>query len=103
MSRTERSNGVVADVAAAREGRNRALFGRARSGWFVMADLQILPGKCLLLPDPMVRSINDLTADARARFLLDMVGLGDALLRATDADRVNYEILGNSEPVPHAT
>src|SRR5947208_11089552 len=99
MSRSERSNGVSADVAAAREGRNRAVLGRAHSGWFVMADVQILPGKCLLLPDPVVRSINDLTTDARGRFLLDMIGLGDARLRVTDADRVNYEILGNSDPV----
>jgi diadenosine tetraphosphate (Ap4A) HIT family hydrolase len=102
MSRSERSNGVDAGVAAAREGRNRAVLGRARSGWFVMGDVQILPGKCLLLPDPVVCSINDLTTDARGRFLLDMIGLGDALLRVTDADRVNYEILGNSDPVLHA-
>jgi diadenosine tetraphosphate (Ap4A) HIT family hydrolase len=102
MSRSERSNGVYVDVAAARESRNRAVLGRACSGWFVMADVQILPGKCLLLSDPVVRSINDLTADARGRFLLDMIGLGDALLRATDANRVNYEILGNSDPVLHA-
>lgn len=102
MRPSERSNRVEDDVAAARESRNRAVLGRARSGWFVMADLQILPGKCLLLPDPVVRSINGLTADARTRFLSDMIGLGDALLRVTDADRVNYEILGNSDPVLHA-
>jgi len=31
-----------------------------------------------------------------------MIGLGDALLQVTDANRVNYEILGNSDPVLHA-
>jgi diadenosine tetraphosphate (Ap4A) HIT family hydrolase len=45
---------------------------------------------------------HDLTTDARGSFLLDMIGLGDALLRVTDADRVNYEILGNNDPALHA-
>jgi len=38
-NRSEGSTGVDADVAAAREGRNRAVLGRSRSGWFVMADV----------------------------------------------------------------
>jgi len=31
-----------------------------------------------------------------------MVSIGDALLKVTDAHRINYEILGNSEPELHA-
>ena len=31
-----------------------------------------------------------------------MVLIGDALLEATDAFRINYEILGNEEPALHA-
>ena len=96
------TNTIHSEVAAARAGRNPAVIGRGRSGWFVMATVQVVPGKCLLLPDPVVGSINDLTSSDRARFLLDMVGLGDALLRVTDAYRVNYEILGNGDPVLHA-
>ena len=38
----------------------------------------------------------------RAEFLRDMARLGDAILRVTSADRINYEILGNSEPELHA-
>jgi hypothetical protein len=51
----------------------------------------ILPGYCLLLPDPVVPSLNDLDAEARAAYLLDMGRLGDAVLQATDALRMNYE------------
>lgn len=89
-------------VEAARRGANRAVIGRARSGWFVLGEVQRVEGCCLLLPDPVVESLNELAAEARARFLADMVGLGDALLEATEAYRINYEILGNLEPALHA-
>jgi len=66
-----------------------------------MGDVQFLTGYCLLLPDPVVPSLNDLDAEARTQFLLDMAQIGDAVLQATGAIRMNYEILGNSEPELH--
>jgi diadenosine tetraphosphate (Ap4A) HIT family hydrolase len=72
------------------------------SGWAVMGDVQFLPGYSLLLPDPVVPSLNDLGADERARFLSEMTLIGDALLEVTRASRINYEILGNAEPELHA-
>lgn len=88
-------------VALARNGANDKVICRMPSGWAVMGDVQFLPGYCLLLPDPVVDSLNDLDADARATYLLDMARLGDAVLAATGAVRMNYEILGNSEPELH--
>ena len=67
-----------------------------------MGDVQFLPGYCLLLPDPVVPSLNSLSGSARSTFLLDMARIGDALLKVTGAHRINYEILGNSEPELHA-
>lgn len=72
------------------------------SGWAVLGDPQITRGYCLLLPDPVVSDLNALTGDGRAQFLLDMARLGDAVLAATGAERINYEILGNVEPALHA-
>ena len=60
------------------------------------------PRPGVLLADPVVTSINDLPAPDRTQFLLDMVTLGDAILRVSGAYRINYEILGNSEPELHA-
>lgn len=88
-------------VALARNGANDKVICRMPSGWAVMGDVQFLPGYCLLLPDPVVASLNDLDAEARATYLLDMARLGDAVLAATGALRMNYEILGNSEPELH--
>ncbi|HTV22791.1 MAG TPA: hypothetical protein VMG12_29075 [Polyangiaceae bacterium] len=89
-------------VALARAGQNPTLIGRTMSGWAVLGDSQLPRGYCLLLPDPVVPSLNDLDGAARQSFLLEMAALGDALLAVTDAFRINYEILGNSDAALHA-
>jgi len=89
-------------VAAARAGTNPTVIARLRSGWAVAGLTQVIDGYCLLLPDPVVPDLNALSGEARTRFLLDMVGLGDVLLELTGALRINYEILGNLEPALHA-
>jgi diadenosine tetraphosphate (Ap4A) HIT family hydrolase len=93
---------IAENVALARGDANDKVIWRMPSGWAVMGDVQFLPGYCLLLPDPVVDSLNDLDDAARAAFLRDMGRLGDALLAVTDAERINYEILGNSAPELHA-
>ena len=89
-------------VELARQGRNDTVVCRLPSGWVVLADVQVLRGWSILLPDPVVPSLNDLDHDRRAEFLRDMARLGDAILAITGAERINYEILGNSEPELHA-
>jgi diadenosine tetraphosphate (Ap4A) HIT family hydrolase len=94
---------LIADrVELARRGANETVICRLPSGWAVVGDVQFLPGYCLLLADPVVASLNDLDDARRAEFLRDMARLGDAILRVTSAERINYEILGNSEPELHA-
>lgn len=89
-------------VELARRGENAAVVCRLPSGWVVLGDVQFLRGYCLLLPDPVVPSLNDLDDEGRSAFLRDMVRLGDAILAVTSAERINYEILGNTEPELHA-
>jgi diadenosine tetraphosphate (Ap4A) HIT family hydrolase len=89
-------------VEAARAGSNPTVICRVPSGWVVMGDIQYLPGYCLLLPDPVVPDLNSLGGEHRTRFLQDMVIIGDALLQVIGAYRINYEILGNTEPALHA-
>jgi diadenosine tetraphosphate (Ap4A) HIT family hydrolase len=86
----------------ARAGENPTVVGRVASGWVVLGDAQYPPGYSLLLPDPVVGSINDLQEPARGRFLSDMVAVGDALLAITNAYRINYEIQGNADQALHA-
>jgi len=89
-------------VEQARSGELTRAIARMASGWAVLGDPQILPGYCLLYPDPVVPHLNALSGSARLQFLLDMAALGDAVLIVTGAERINYEILGNAEPALHA-
>jgi len=67
-----------------------------------MGDPQVLRGYCLLLPDPVVPQLNAMAAGSQAQFLSDMAGLGQAVLAATGALRINYAMFGNVEPALHA-
>ena len=89
-------------VEAAQRGELSRVIARMLSGWAVLGDPQITRGYCLLLPDPVVPDLNSLSGDRRRQFLDDMAALGDAVLAATGAERINYEILGNVEPALHA-
>lgn len=89
-------------VELARRGETPFIICRLASGWLVTGDVQPLPGYCLLLADPVVESTNALDASKRSEYSLDVVTVGDALLAVTDAYRINYETLCNSEPALHA-
>ena len=89
-------------IAAAWAGTNPAVICRVPSGWAVLCDVQFLRGYTILLADPVVASINALARQQRAEYLCDMALIGDALLEVTDAYRINYGILGNSDPFLHA-
>jgi diadenosine tetraphosphate (Ap4A) HIT family hydrolase len=89
-------------VVAAREGKEPRVAAKLTSGWVLFGERQFVRGYVLLLPDPVVPTLNALGAKERGQFLLDMARLGDALLNVTDALRINYAILGNAEPALHA-
>jgi diadenosine tetraphosphate (Ap4A) HIT family hydrolase len=89
-------------IASCRAGANPALLCRMPSGWAVLGDHQFLPGYSLLLADPEAEHLTDLAPPERTRFLLDMSLLGQAVLATTSCARVNYEVLGNTDPALHA-
>jgi diadenosine tetraphosphate (Ap4A) HIT family hydrolase len=79
-----------------------ARVARLLSGWVVMGERQVFAGYCLLLPDPVVAHLNVLRELERTQFLADMARVGDAVLAATGAVRINYALFGNAEPALHA-
>lgn len=89
-------------VAALRAGTDPTHLARLRSGWAVLGDPQVLPGYCLLLPDPVMPHLNALEGEARTTFLAELALLGDVLLAEFGALRINYAIFGNVEPALHA-
>ncbi|MGO9933078.1 MAG: HIT family protein [Steroidobacteraceae bacterium] len=89
-------------VERCRAGDCETAIGRMPSGWAVIATRQVLPGYCLLLPDPVVPHLNALESAARDQFMSDMALIGDVLLALTGGVRINYAIFGNVEPALHA-
>lgn len=89
-------------VEACRANQEPALIARMPSGWAVMGQRQVLRGYSLLLPDPVAPHLNALGAAARDQFMIDLGRLGDAVLTATGAVRINYAMFGNLEPALHA-
>jgi diadenosine tetraphosphate (Ap4A) HIT family hydrolase len=98
----ELQTAIHQQVVAAREGKEPRVVARLTSGWVLFGERQFVRGYVLLLPEPVVPTLNALGAQERGQFLLDMARLGDALLKVTDALRINYAILGNLEPALHA-
>ncbi len=89
-------------VESCRRGDDPSVVARLRTGWAVMGQRQVLAGYCLLLPDPVVPHLNALERAQRDQFLCELCLLGDAVLAATGALRINYAIFGNVEPALHA-
>src|SRR5262245_9206714 len=88
-------------VRQAHEGSNPYIITRLPAGWVVAGDVQPIPGYCLLLPDPVAPDLNSLSEEQRTLYCRDMIRIGDALLKITDAYRINYETWGNLEPALH--
>lgn len=92
-------------IGSAHRGENPLVMARMRGGFAVIGDTQHLPGYSLLLTDdPAVNHLTDLDWERRKEFLFDLSLLGEAVERACrggDLRRINYEVLGNAEPILH--
>jgi diadenosine tetraphosphate (Ap4A) HIT family hydrolase len=97
-----KARGIPGRLEAAHQGLNPTVIARVPSGWAVLGDGQRLPGYSLILSDPLVPSLNDLSLEAQMVFLRDMALLGRAIEDVTDCARVNYGIYGNTDPYLHA-
>jgi diadenosine tetraphosphate (Ap4A) HIT family hydrolase len=89
-------------IAAAERGENPMVLARMKSGFAVIGDTQFLPGYCLLLAVPKADHLHDLNFKQRSEYLLDMSLLGEAIMSVCNPRRVNYSILGNTDPFLHA-
>jgi diadenosine tetraphosphate (Ap4A) HIT family hydrolase len=92
-------------IGSALRGENPTVLRRLPSGFAVAGDTQFLPGYCVLLAEPEVGHLSDLSLRERSQFLTDMSLVGEAVTRVCRPDglvRINYEILGNGLPCLHA-
>lgn len=71
------------------------------SGWGCLADVQPLKGYCVLFSAPVAQDLNALDEAGRSQWGIDCARVGDALIEALGAKRVNYETWGNLDPALH--
>lgn len=88
-------------VAEARAGTYPFAICKLASGWVMVSESQPVEGYCLLFSDPVVKDLNSLDDVARAQYCLDMIRVGDALLKIKGAARINYETWGNLDSALH--
>lgn len=89
-------------ITSAINGTNPMVMKEMIGGYAVFGDVQFLPGYSVLLPKRKVSSLNELSIEERTLFLRDMSVLGDAILTVCKPEKVNYDILGNTDNFLHA-
>ena len=66
------------------------------------ATFSIFPVTASCYPTQSLLPLTYLERSQRAQYLCDMALIGDALLKVTGSFRINYAILGNTDPALHA-
>ena len=89
-------------IELARKNEYPNLITKLESGWVVLHDDQPLEGYCVLIADPMVPSLNHLSIEQRTNYCQDMIRIGDAILKVTNAYRINYETWCNLDQNLHS-
>lgn len=90
-------------VERIKAGNDPELICEMPSGYAILGKYQPDPinGCCMLLPRTVVASPNDLDHDQRAQFFSDLTLLGDAIMKVTGSNRINYLVLCNQVPELH--
>ena len=97
------TNAISNRLERIKAGNDPEMLAELPSGYAILGKYQPAPitGCCMLIPDPVVPSPNNLDDAARAQFFRDLVLLGDAILEVTGAERINYLVLCNQVPELH--
>ena len=78
-----------------RAGNDPYMIARLESGWVCLSDQPFIEGHCVFFADPVAFSINDLSEIQRMAYSRDVCKVGDALINALGAYRINYETMCN--------
>lgn len=71
------------------------------TGYVVLGDHQFFRGYTLFLCKEHKYELHELDADFRTKFLVEMAEVAGAVYRAFQPKKLNYELLGNSDPHLH--
>lgn len=84
-----------------KQGKNPYFVKELNTGYIVIGDHQYFYGYTLFLAKEHKAELFDLPMDIRTEFLKEMSMVAEAVSQTFGADRMNYELLGNSESHLH--
>lgn len=84
-----------------KKNQNKFFVKELPSGYVVLGDYQYYKGYTLLLSKTHTDELHKLTPDDRSKFLEDMALTAEAVYKAFQPNKLNYELLGNSDSHLH--
>lgn len=84
-------------ISLIKEGKNRYFVKEFSSGYAVLADHQFYPGYTIFLSKTHTDELHKLKAQDRMQFLKDMSIVSEAVYKAFKPNKLNYELLGNTD------
>ncbi|PIR62971.1 MAG: HIT family protein [Candidatus Pacebacteria bacterium CG10_big_fil_rev_8_21_14_0_10_42_12] len=80
-----------------KEGRNPYFVKELETGYVVLGDYQTYEGYTLFLCKEHVEHLHDLPERFREKFLQEISKVGEAVFAAFSPEKLNYELLGNTD------
>ena len=93
--------GVCDRIKETKAGDNPFLVKELETGYVVIGDFQHFKGYTLFLYKDHVVELFDLDKETRAKHLYEMTLVAEAVKNAFEAEKMNYECLGNGEGGAH--
>lgn len=84
-------------IESSKKGTNPFFVKELKSGYVVIGDHQSYKGYTLLLSKVHIEELHKLDKNFRTQFMEDLALVGEAVFNAFGADKLNYELLGNTE------
>jgi|SRR3990167_2051242 len=102
MQPSSRKNCLICQkIKQIKQNKNRHFVYELKTGYVVIGDNQFYKGYTLFICKKHNTELNQLTHSFALNFLKDMMLVSDAVWDAFKPSKLNYELLGNSEPHLH--
>lgn len=88
-------------ITQIQKGRNPYFVQELETGYVVIGDYQFFKGYALFLCKRHVFELHELDKEFEKKFLYEMSVVAKAVFKAFKPQKLNYELLGNSEPHLH--
>lgn len=90
---------VCSRIDLTKAGKNRYFVREMETGYVVLGDYQRFPGYTVFICKQHATELHQLEPVFRAKFLMEMATVAEAVWRAFKPEKLNYELLGQGKGV----